>query len=235
MADRPRRRRGAGRWGALSAWASRTVLPRTADFRVLLGEQAEVVVEALTALADYAASGDPELAERVATLEKAGDRLRERNLSLLRRAFATSFDRDLTAVAIRRIDDVANYAKTTVREMGLLSMEPDDTVRDIAALLRDGAVELRAAVYALGGDPREVEERVARVHKAERRVEKIYRAAVVDLFGADTHERWRAEGDPIVALLSALRAREVYRHMSNAADRLEAAGRVVLDIAVATT
>ena len=45
------------------------------------------------------------------------------------------FDHDLTAVAIRRIDDVANYAKTTVREMGMLAMEPDATVLAIAETL----------------------------------------------------------------------------------------------------
>ncbi len=85
------------------------------------------------------------------------------------------------------------------------------------------------------GDPRLVEEHVARVHKSERRVEKIYRAAFVELFGPDARGRMAAEDDAVEALLDALRRREVYRHMSNAADRLEAAGRVVLDIAVAST
>ncbi len=218
----------------MAARASRAMFPRTADFGLLLGEQAQVAVDALAALAGYATSGDADLAERVAAIEKAGDRLRERNIAILRRAFATTYDRDLTAVAIRRIDDVANYAKTTVREMGLLSMEPDATVREITGLLHGGAVELRAAVAALGGDPRTVEEHVARVHKAERRVEKIYRAALVELFGPGARERWDAGSDPFEALLDALRRREVYRHLSNAADRLESAGRVVLDIAVAT-
>ncbi len=220
---------------ALVSRASRTMFPRTADFAALLGEQARVAVEALGALTDYAATGDEELVERVAAIEKAGDRLRERNLATLNRVFATSFDRDLTAVAIRRIDDVANYAKTTVREMGLLSMKPDATVHAMAEQLRAGAVELQAAVALLGRDPRLVEERVARVHKAERRVEKIYRAALVDLFGPGARERWRSDGDPIDELLDALRRREVYRHLSNTADRLESAGRVIVDIAVATT
>jgi hypothetical protein len=36
-------------------------------------------------------------------------------------------------------------------------------------------------------------------------------------------------------LLLALRRREVYRHLSNAADRLDAAGRALLDIVMAGT
>ena len=153
-----------------------------------------MAVEALQALAEYAATGEVDAGERVATVEKRGDRLRERNLATLNRAFTTTYDRDLTAIAIRRIDDVANYAKTTVREMGLLAMEPDVTVRAIAELLSAGAVELRAAVAGLGGDPRLVEVHVVRVHKAERRVEKFYRAAFAELFAADARARWRSGG-----------------------------------------
>lgn len=219
----------------LVARLSQRMFPRTADFRALLGDQAQIAVEALQALVEYAATGDRDTAERVAEIEKRGDRLRERNLATLNRSFATTFDRDLTAVAIRRVDDIANYAKTTVREMGLLAMEPDATVLAIAELLSAGAVELRAAIAGLGRDPRLVEAHVKGVHKAERRVEKIYRAAFADLFGEQARARWGADGDPIDELLDALRRREVYRHLSNAADRLEAAGRVVMDISVATS
>ena len=218
----------------LVARLSQRMFPRTADFRALLGDQAQIAVEALQALAEYAATGDRDTAERVAWIEKKGDRLRERNLATLNRSFATTFDRDLTAVAIRRVDDIANYAKTTVREMGLLAMEPDATVLAIAEILSAGAVELRAAIADLGRDPKLVEGHVMGVHKAERRVEKIYRAAFADLFGEQARARWRADGDPIDELLDALRRREVYRHLSNAADRLDAAGRVVMDISVAT-
>lgn len=222
------------RYGALFARLTRNMFPRTADFGALLGDQAQVAADALAALAEYARTGEADAAERVATIEKRGDRLRERNLDTLNRSFTTMFDRDLTAVAIRRIDDVANYAKTTVREMGMFEMEPDPTVLAIAEILSAGAVDLRVAVAGLGGDPTLVEERVARVHKAERQVEKIYRAAFAELFGPAAAARWGTGGDAIEELLDALRRREVYRHLSNAADRLEDAGRAVLDIAVAT-
>lgn len=221
------------RWADRFARVGGRLLPRTADFRALLGEQAEVVVDAVEALAEFCRTGDPDAAERVSAIEKRGDRVRERNLAVLNRSFTTVFDRDLTAVAIRRIDDIANYAKTTVREMGLLGVEPDETMAEMVALLADGAAELRGAVAALGGDPDVVVERVARVHKAERSVEKRYRTAVAGLFGPDARERWPA-GEEIEHLLDALRRRELYRHLSNTADRLEGAGRVVMDIAVAT-
>lgn len=221
------------RYAERIARVGRRLVPRTADFAALLGEQADVAVEAVGALVEFARAGDPALAERVSQIEKRGDRLRERNLAVLNRSFTTVFDRDLTAVAIHSIDDVANYAKTTVREMDLLAVEPDPAVLEMVELLRGGAVELRSAIAALGGDPALVVERVGRVHKAERNVEKAYRAAVAGLFGPAARARW-PEGQEIDRLLDALRRREVYRHLSNGADRLESAGRVIMDIAVAT-
>ena len=212
----------------------RGMFPRTADFSALLVDQAQIVVNALAALAEYARTGDAAAAESVSAIEKRGDRLRERNLETLNRSFTTMFDRDLTAVAIRRIDDVANYAKTTVREMGMLAMESDATVVAIAEILCEGALELRAGIAELGGDPALVAEHIARVHKAERRVEKIYRAAFSELFGADVAARWGTGGEAIEGLLDALRRREVYRHLSNAADRLDGAGHAIMDIAIAT-
>lgn len=112
------------RYGALIARLTRNMFPRTADFSALLGEQAQVAVDALEALAEFARTGEAGAAERVAAIEKRGDRRRERNLDTLNRSFTTMFDRDLTAVAIRRIDDVTNYAKTTVREMGCSRWSP---------------------------------------------------------------------------------------------------------------
>ena len=104
MAERPEPM-ARRRYGELIARVGRGMFPRTADFRALLGDQAEVAVEALQALTEYAATGEVDAAERVAAVEKRGDRLRERNLATLNRAFTTTYDRDLTAVAIRRIDE----------------------------------------------------------------------------------------------------------------------------------
>lgn len=224
------------RIGTLITRLTRRMFPPTVDFGALLGDQAQMAVDALAALADFARTGDPGAVERVSAIEKHGDRLRERNLDELNRSFTTVFDRALTSIAIRRIDDVANYAKTAVREMGILAMDPDPVVLSMAETLSEGALELRAAIaeLAVGGDPNVVATHATAVHKAERQVEKIYRAAFADLFRAEAAERWRSEDGAIEGLLDALRRREVYRHLSNAADRLDDAGRIVTDIAVAT-
>jgi uncharacterized protein Yka (UPF0111/DUF47 family) len=216
---------------------ARGLMPRTPDFGVLLADQTAVAVEVWEALVDYCASADPRLAERVSALEKKGDVLRDRNQRTLRKAFSAGFDRDLTASAIQRIDDLANYGKTTVREMEILALEPDDHTLAIAREIRDGARDLHAATLALPEGPKAVERRTVAVHKHERNIEKLYRRAVAELFPTDP-DAIMGEGDElrnaVGHLLAAMRRREVYRHLSNAADRLDAAGRIVRKIAVAT-
>jgi uncharacterized protein Yka (UPF0111/DUF47 family) len=228
-----------GRVERLTGRLVRNVLPRTPDFGRLLAEQADVVVAVLVALTRHLEDGDAESAERVSALEKAGDRLRERNVQILSRAFSTTFDRDLTAVAIQRIDDVANYAKTTVREMQILDLAPDDAMRAMASELLAGGRALAQASRALTTDPAAVERLVGGVHKHERHIEKRYRATIAELFPADPATILRdAQDDPLAHalghLLDAIRRREVYRHLSNAADRLDDAGRVLREIAIAT-
>lgn len=228
-----------GRLESLGDRLVRRVLPRTPDFGPLLVDQAELVVEALTALARFCESGEPQCAERVTALEKTGDRLRERNERTLERAFSTPFDRNLTAQAIQRIDDVANYAKTTVREMQVLDLQPDEGIGAIARDLLAGGQALRLATLALDNGPGAVSKHVRVVHKRERDVEKRYRAELARLFPADPSELLHGGEDEalegaIAHLLDAIRRREVYRHLSNAADRLDAAGHVLNEMSIAS-
>jgi hypothetical protein len=70
---------------------------------------------------------------RVRELEHAGDELKDRNMDVFNRAFSTPMDREELYRAISTIDHVINYAKTTVREMEALGVEPDQSTTEIAA------------------------------------------------------------------------------------------------------
>jgi uncharacterized protein Yka (UPF0111/DUF47 family) len=224
----------ADRWlGPLA----RRMVPRSPDFGALLDAQCAVVEEGLGAVVGFlgGAGADGEL---VARLEKEGDRRRARTLEALSRAFTTPYDREDVHAAATTVDDILNYAKTTVREVQLLGVEPDDAMRAIAAELHAGAGSLRRGFAALGRDAAAAAREGQAVHKAERNAEKRYRAAVAELLAP---ERYRAllaadgadaTAEAFAALLDALRRREVLRHLSNAADRLDAAGRTLLGIAV---
>ena len=216
----------------LSALTGR-LAPRVPDFHAMLASQCAVVVEALEALEGYATTGAVAEGQRVRALEKEGDRRRAVTLDTLAAAFATPIDRGAIHLASTAIDDVLNYAKTTVREMEILEVPPDRWTAELAGHLRTGGIALRDGYAALREDPTAAHAAALVVHKAERNAEKTYRAAVADVLAADG----AADGDDVRAaveqVLLALRRREVYRHLSNAADRLDTAGRGLLDIVLA--
>jgi len=185
-------------------------------------------------------TGDAEFGERVRSMEKDGDDLKARNMLVLSRAFATPMDREDIYRAIMTIDEILNYAKTTVREVEALGVEPDEYMADMARLIRDGSRSLRDGYAKLSSSAAEADMDAAAARKAERRTEKVYRAALTELFDADEHikalsNKSRTDGAEAKAMeyvIEMFKRRELYRHLSNAADRLEHAGGVLHDIVV---
>ena len=69
-------------------------------------------------------------------------------------------------------------------------------------------------------------EHAQRAKALENRVESVYREALADLF---------SEAEDIDDVVNMLKNREVYRHLSNAADRGDEAANVIADIVVKVT
>lgn len=235
------------------------IFPRMPDFYGLLGVQCGLVAEGTAALVDYMRAAGDEHANRVRELEHAADRVKARNLDVLHRAFSTPMDREDIFRAMNAIDAILNYAKSTVREMDLLGLPPDEHTLAMAEQLDQGAQALRAGFAVLERDPDAAEREAERARKTERRTEKLYRSALAELFDARHYaatltEAHRAEAASLEVLLESLdreqcktvsggvafvvevlKRREVYRHMSNAADRVAMAGEVLHDIVVKAT
>ncbi|MEZ5081570.1 MAG: hypothetical protein R2878_13140 [Thermoleophilia bacterium] len=209
--------------------------PRVPDFHGMLASQSAMMAEGLDALVAFLTSGQVIDADAVRACEKEGDRRQAATLDALARAFAAPFDRGFVILASTAIDDVLNYAKATVREIETLEVPADDWMHALGAELREGGHALHAGFGALRDHPTAAGEAAADVHKRERNAEKIYRAAIAESFDPATYRALL--DDPAVAfdrLLLALRQREVYRHLSNTADRLDLAGRTLSSIIVAS-
>src|ERR671935_525189 len=191
------------------------------DFIQLLQAQAAKTLEGLRALEQYARDGDDGTAEKVRVAEAEEDELRRILIDELNRTFVTPIDREDIFALSRALDDVLDYAFTTVDEMEILKVEPDPFVHKMARLLREGAEELDLAVQTLKTRPQVANEHAVRAKQIENQAEKAYREALVHLF------------DGITALedvVYVLKMREVYRHLSNAADRGDEAANVIGDI-----
>lgn len=215
------------------------VFPRMPDFYGLMDDQCDLLVTAMEAFVDFMRTGNPETGELVANvLEKQGDELKRRNLRTLDSAFATPMDREEIYRAIEGIDHVLNYAKTTVREMQALGVAPDSHTLEMAIHLKEGSEALRAGFRKIATSPALAETDAAASRKAERHIEKSYRRALAELFEAESdHARLQEQGggtgsEALRSMTEILKRREVYRHLSNAGDRLAHAGQTLHDIVV---
>ncbi|HSJ57183.1 MAG TPA: DUF47 family protein, partial [Anaerolineae bacterium] len=154
------------------------------------------------------------------------DEVRRILIDDLNRTFVTPMDREDIYALSRAIDDVMDYAYGTLEEMQLFDVEPNDFLQRIVSLLHEGANEIHLAMLRLKDNPKVASEHASRAKALENRVERVYREAVADLFSGP---------ESIQQVMEMLKLREIYRHLSNCADRGDAAANIVHDIVVKTT
>ncbi|MGD8618757.1 MAG: DUF47 family protein [Gammaproteobacteria bacterium] len=214
------------------------VFPRMPDFYSLLNEQCDLAVEAMEVFVKFMEKGDNALAKQVRELEKRGDELKARNTDILSKSFSTPMDREDIYRAIASIDHIINYAKTTTREIEVLKVEPDKYMLELAMLLKEGAYALQRGYHKLSTNPNHADEDAHAARKAERSSEKVYRRALGELFRDDGYvsmlenQESDTRATEMHLVIDIFKHREIYRHLSNAADRLARAGEVLHDIVV---
>jgi len=200
--------------------------PRQSNFFKLLLDQADKTREGLVALEEYMQTGDPKDAKRVTEIEKEADELRRILIDELNRTFVTPIDREDIFTLSRAIDDVIDYAHSTVDEMAIFGVQPNPFLKRMVAVLREAAEELYMAVKQMRDRPNLASEHAARAKVLENQAETIYREAIADLF---------KEPRSVEDLVYLLKMREIYRHMSNAADRGDETANIIGDIIVKMT
>jgi predicted phosphate transport protein (TIGR00153 family) len=196
---------------------------REDQFLPLLATQAELTLKGLEVLEEYFRTSDHEKAKEVEKIEIEADEIRRILIDNLNRTFITPIDREDIFSLSRAIDDVIDYAYTTVDEMDILHVEPNEHLIQIAALIRAAGNELLLGVRQIKEHPGVANEHAQRAKALENQVEHVYREALADLFKSP------AEPKHIIKML---KLREVYRHLSNAADRGDEAANIIGDIVV---
>ncbi|MCL4368382.1 MAG: DUF47 domain-containing protein, partial [Actinobacteria bacterium] len=96
-------------------------------------------------------------------------------------------------------------------------------IERMVSLLTDAAREIYNGILRLEDHPHVASDHAVRAKALENRMETVYREAVANLF---TMPR------DIEHVVEMLKLREIYRHLSNAADRGDAAANVIADIVV---
>lgn len=186
-------------------------------------EQAVLTMEGMDLLVAYMGKQESQLADQLTAKEKEGDEARRILIDELNRTFITPFDREDIFALSRAIDDILDYAYSTITEIIIFKVKPTEHMMEISTLLRDATFEILKAVECIQEHPGVAAEHAHRAKKIENKVETVYREALADMF---------RDVDDVKAIVKALKLREVYRHLSNAADRGDEAANILADIVV---
>jgi predicted phosphate transport protein (TIGR00153 family) len=205
------------------SWLTSFFKPRQDNFMKLLIEQADYSVKGLEALRVYATNGDTASADAVQRYEKEADEVRRILVDELNRTFVTPMDREDISMLSRAIDDILDYAYSTVGEMQVLHVTPTLYLQRMVSLLCEAANEVHMAMLRLKDHPGVATDHAQRAKALENRVEGVYREAIAALFEGP------ADCEHIVEML---KLREIYRHLSNAADRGDEAANIISDVVV---
>jgi len=187
-------------------------------FVSMLIAQAGKSVEAIRCLEHKLGDVNEETIETLRALASDASELRQVLIDELHKTFITPLDREDIFNLSHCYEDMVTYALTTMEEMSILRVQADDPIRRMVAVVFQEAQQLEQAILRLARNPRVAGDHAHEVHKMEREVEHLYRAAIKDLF---------SHADDPARLPGLFYRREVYRHISNMSDRADSAANVL--------
>lgn len=196
--------------------------PKPNKFMLMLVDQTAITVKGLDLLIHYLKKRSSNVAKQIVETEDQAEEMRRIMIEELMDTFITPFDREDIFALSRDFDDILHYSSTTVEEMEILDVTPTPQMQKMAELLCDAARELHMAVLRLQDKHYAVAtEHANTARRIENQVETTYREAVAELF---------QEAKEVKHVMTVLKVREIYRHLSNAADREDQAANVISDI-----
>jgi uncharacterized protein Yka (UPF0111/DUF47 family) len=214
------------------------LVPPIPDFYGMLEAQADNLHTTVTALEDYLNVYNTVNSSPVHDLVDQGHALRDHMLGTLYGTFITPIDREDIYTLAMSIDHILDYLKNTIRELEVLQIEPDDWMHRMTAELANGSSSLALGLSRFRAGRAEDVAHTVQTREAERRVEDLYRDALENMFQGEEYIALVEGGEPpairacLDFVVTRIKRREVYRHLSNAADRLAHAGEALRDISI---
>lgn len=197
-------------------------LSKEINFYEMINNQCSKTLEGLKVLNEYCMTGDESLGSKVIEIEKEGDMLRRILINELNNTFITPIEREDLYELSGKIDDMLDYARTTVEELQIYNIKPNEDIIAMVRILVDMANCLTSAIKYLDKYRKISTEEAVKVKKYENSMEEMYRKSLAKLF----------ESDDIKYIL---KNRELYRHLSNAADKGDVAANILCHIIVKNT
>jgi uncharacterized protein Yka (UPF0111/DUF47 family) len=161
------------------------------------------------------AAGDAGAADTVRACEHRADDAKRDVHEALRAAFVAELEREDVFALSRGIDWMLNHAKDTINESEDMACPPDEALARMTGLLAEAVRHIAEAVARLGRKDGDAIEPADAAIKAERRLERAYRAGMAALL-------------PIDDLRAVTARRELYRRCSRIGEgAVDVAERVI--------
>jgi predicted phosphate transport protein (TIGR00153 family) len=200
-------------------------MPREHKFFDLFEESTKNTTKAAKALKEMIDTWqfiDSRMAE-ITELEHQGDSITHQIISLLHRTFVTPFDREDIAELAHTMDDIVDFIHASADAMFIYKIDtPTQRAKELVDVIVQGAVEVEKAVAGLRhkNEFKQMLERCVEINRLENMADRIYRAAIGELFENTTD------------MAQIIKWREIYEHMESATDRAEDVANVLEGVAL---
>ena len=178
----------------------------TPNFYGVLIQQAQKVRDTVHALCEYCEYPTPENGDLVKTREREADQIRYQLVDAINKTFITPIDRDDLFRLSTAIDDLADYAWTTVRDLRIYDIPPDKNLASMVAILLRMAEGLLTCVENLESRHPVVAKEAIKVKKLENTLNERFHESIAELFTSDD-------------IRMILKYREIYSHVNHASDK----------------
>lgn len=210
----------------MKLWSS--IFKKSDSFYTLIKKQGDLTVEGTNLLnkfmgidkkvSDHAVLRH-DLKIKIKKVEEEGDRARRELINELNKSFITPFDRQDIFTLSSIIDDILDYSLNTAKEMIEYDIYPNFYLKKMIEKLSRGTTHINYAVSKLSKNKQLVNNNIIAAKSIENEIEETYREALAELFAnPDFHYIFKI--------------REIYRHVSNSADRISEAADTIGNIII---
>jgi len=202
-----------------------SLIPREGKFFLLFEQMAKIIVMAAQELKKLVDTWE-DVEKNVAVIneiEHEGDTTTHQIMFQLNRTFVTPFDREDIAMLANALDDVIDLIHAAADTMLLYKVNPPgQRAKELADIVLQIANEVQRAIPLLRqrGDLQKVLSFCVEINRLENVADKIFRAALTELFDDTTN------------IAEVIKWREIYQQMESATDKCEDVANVLEGVAL---
>ncbi|MBQ9115366.1 MAG: DUF47 family protein [Clostridia bacterium] len=189
------------------------------NFYDLLTRQAEVLAKGMRLLNEYCLTSNESIADAVIKAEDEGDMVRRIMIDEINKSFVTPIDREDLFKLSAKLDEILDYAKTSVDEIRLFDVKPDSEMCEVTATLLEMSEHIILAISNIERHEAIAADEAIYVKSLENKVGDICVKALANLFN---------EAD----FRTIFKYREIYRHLNQTADIADEAMDCLLKVLV---